>query len=91
MAYFKFTDEGLEYSYERISDIIPLEYANSRNIDVYLDDEWFQELIINSYSRFDGCNDKDCSRALAKMSRVSYWIKQKISLKENKENKNGTA
>ena len=90
MAKFEMTEDGLYYCYENTADTIDPHYAFSEKIDAYLDDEVFQDAVINSYKRINLNNDEDCSRVLAKMSRIGYWLKKQIALYEAKENKNGT-
>ncbi len=90
MAKFEMTEDGLYYCYENVADIIDSHYACSERIDAYLGDEVFQDVVINSYARINLSNDKDCSRVLAKMSRIGYWLKRRIKLYEAKEKKNGT-
>ena len=90
MAKFEMTEDGLYYCYENTADTIDPHYACSEKIDAYLDDEVFQDAVINSYARINLSNDKDCSRVLAKMNRVGNWLKRRIALCEAKEIKNGT-
>ena len=86
MSEFKMTEDGLYYCYENTADIIDSHYACSERIDAYLDDEVFQDVVISSYKKINLNNDKDCSRVLAKMSRVGCWLKKQIALYEAKEN-----
>ena len=82
MAYFVKDSEGnYEYSYYGVNDIILGEYVDRGMIDAYLDDETFQQAVVNSYTNIDlsGDNEKNVSRVLAKMQRTSDWLRKKTN------------
>ena len=65
MAYFKKDDYGnVWYSYYGVSDCILADYTSPEKIEAYLDDEVFQQAVINSYEHIDlsGDNEKNISR-----------------------------
>ena len=82
MAYFRKNSDGnFEYSYYGVNDTILGEYVDPVRIEAYLDDDTFQQAIINSYTAIDlsGDNEKDVSRVLAKMQRTSDWLRKKTN------------
>ena len=83
MAYFKKDDHGnVWYSYYGVSDCILADYTSPEKIEAYLDDEVFQQAVINSYQHIDlsGDNEKDISRVLAKMDRTAEWLRKKTAI-----------
>ena len=48
----------------------------------YLDDEVFQQAVINSYQHIDlsGDNEKNISRVFAKMDRTAEWLRKKAAI-----------
>ena len=83
MAYFKKDDHGnVWYSYYGVSDCILADYTSPEKLEVYLDDEVFQQAVINSYEHIDlsGDNEKNISRVLAKMDRTAEWLRKKTAI-----------
>ena len=83
MAYFKKDDHGnVWYSYYGVSDCILADYTSPEKIEAYLDDEVFQQAVINSYEHIDlsGDNEKNISRVLAKMDRTAEWLRKKTAI-----------
>ena len=83
MAYFKKDDHGnVWYSYYGVSDCILADYTSPEKIEAYLDDEVFQQAVINSYQHIDlsGDNEKNISRVLAKMDRTAEWLRKKATI-----------
>ena len=83
MAYFKKDDHGnVWYSYYGVSDCILADYTSPEKIEAYLDDEVFQQAVINSYQHIDlsGDNEKNISRELAKMDRTGEWLRKKTAI-----------
>lgn len=83
MAYFKKDDHGnVWYSYYGVSDCILADYTTPEKIEAYLDDEVFQQAVINSYQHIDlsGDNEKDISRVLAKMDRTAERLRKKAAI-----------
>ena len=83
MAYFKKDDHGnVWYSYYGVSDCILADYTSPEKLEVYLDDEVFQQAVINSYEHIDlsGDNEKNISRVLAKMDRTAEWLRKKAAI-----------
>ena len=83
MAYFKKDDHGNGwYSYEGVSDCILADYTSPEKLEAYLDDEVFQQAVINSYEHIDlsGDNEKNISRVLAKMDRTAEWLRKKAAI-----------
>ena len=83
MAYFKKDDHGnVWYSYYGVSDCILADYTSPEKLEAYLDDEVFQQAVINSYQHIDlsGDNEKDISRVLAKMDRTAEWLRKKTAI-----------
>ena len=83
MAYFKKDDHGnVWYSYYGVSDCILADYTSPEKIEAYLDDEVFQQAVINSYQHIDlsGDNEKNISRVLAKMDRTAEWLRKKTAI-----------
>ena len=73
MAYFKKDDHGnVWYSYYGVSDCILADYTSPEKLEAYLDDEVFQQAVINSYEHIDlsGDNEKTFPEYLRK------WIEQ---------------
>ena len=66
MAYFKKDDHGnVWYSYYGVSDCILADYTSPEKLEAYLDDEVFQQAVINSYEhiRLRRTCREDLSRA----------------------------
>ena len=85
MAYFKKDDYGnVWYSYYGVSDCILADYTSPEKLEAYLDDEVFQQAVINSYEHIDlsGDNEKNISRVLAKMDRTAEWLRKKAAILE---------
>ena len=83
MAYFKKDDHGnVWYSYYVVSDCILADYTSPEKLEAYLDDEVFQQAVINSYEHIDlsGDNEKNISRVLAKMDRTAEWLRKKTAI-----------
>ncbi|MGO5049631.1 hypothetical protein [Dysosmobacter sp. Sow4_B12] len=83
MAYFKKDDHGnVWYSYYGVSDCILADYTSPEKLEAYLDDEVFQQAVINSYEHIDlsGDNEKNISRVLAKMDRTAEWLRKKTAI-----------
>lgn len=83
MAYFKKDDHGnVWYSYYGVSDCILADYTSPEKLEVYLDDEVFQQAVINSYEHIDlsGDNEKNISRVFAKMDRTAEWLRKKTAI-----------
>ena len=83
MAYFKKDDHGnVWYSYYGVSDCILADYTSPEKFEAYLDDEVFQQAVINSYEHIDlsGDNEKNISRVLAKMDRTAEWLRKKTAI-----------
>ena len=83
MAYFKKDDYGnVWYSYYGVSDCILADYTTLEKIEAYLDDEVFQQAVINSYEHIDlsGDNEKNSSRVFAKMDRTAEWLRKKAAI-----------
>ena len=83
MAYFKKDDHGnVWYSYYGVSDCILADYTAPEQIEAYLDDEVFQQAVINSYEHIDlsGDNEKNISRVFAKMDRTAEWLRKKAAI-----------
>ena len=83
MAYFKKDDHGnVWYSYYGVSDCILADYTSPEKLEAYLDDEVFQQAVINSYEHIDlsGDNEKNISRVLAKMDRTAEWLRKKATI-----------
>ena len=83
MAYFKKDDHGnVQYSYYGVSDCILADYTSPEKLEAYLDDEVFQQAVINSYEHIDlsGDNEKNISRVLAKMDRTAEWLRKKAAI-----------
>ena len=83
MAYFKKDDYGnVWYSYYGVSDCILADYTSPEKIEAYLDDEVFQQAVINSYEHIDlsGDNEKNISRVFAKMDRTAEWLRKKTAI-----------
>ena len=83
MAYFKKDDHGnVRYSYYGVSDCILADYTSPEKLEAYLDDEVFQQAVINSYEHIDlsGDNEKNISRVLAKMDRTAEWLRKKTAI-----------
>ena len=83
MAYFKKDDHGnVWYSYYGVSDCILADYTSSEKLEAYLDDEVFQQAVINSYQHIDlsGDNEKNISRVFAKMDRTAEWLRKKAAI-----------
>ena len=83
MAYFKKDDPGnVWYSYYGVSDCILADYTSPEKLEAYLDDEVFQQAVINSYEHIDlsGDNEKNISRVLAKMDRTAEWLRKKTAI-----------
>ena len=83
MAYFKKDDHGnVWYSYYGVSDCILADYTSPEKLEAYLDDEVFQQAVINSYQHIDlsGDNEKNISRVLAKMDRTAEWLRKKTAI-----------
>ena len=82
MAYFEKTSDGyFDYSYNGANDSILGEYVDPGRIQAYLDDESFQQAVVNSYASIDlsGDNEKDVARVLAKMERTADWLRKKAN------------
>ena len=82
MAYFiKNSDGNFDYSYYGVNDTILGEYVDPGRIQAYLDDETFQQAVVNSYASIDlsGDNEKDVARVLAKMERTADWLRKKAN------------
>ena len=82
MAYFIKDDQGnVEYSYYGVQDWILAQYISFDGIEAYINDETFQQAVINSYSSLNlsGDNAKDIDRVLAKMDRTATWLRRKIA------------
>ena len=83
MAYFKKDDHGNVWqSYYGVSDCILADYTSPEKIEAYLDDEVFQQAVINSYEHIDlsGDNEKNISRVFAKMDRTAEWLRKKAAI-----------
>ena len=83
MAYFKKDDHGnVWYSYYGVSDCILADYTSPEKLEAYLDDEVFQQAVINSYEHIDlsGDNEKNISRVLAKTDRTAEWLRKKAAI-----------
>ena len=83
MAYFKKDDHGnVWYSYYGVSDCILADYTSPEKLEAYLDDEVFQQAVINSYEHIDlsGDNEKNISRVLTKMDRTAEWLRKKTAI-----------
>ena len=83
MAYFKKDDRGnVWYSYYGVSDCILADYTSPEKLEAYLDDEVFQQAVINSYEHIDlsGDNEKNISRVFAKMDRTAEWLRKKAAI-----------
>ena len=82
MAYFeKISDGNFMYLYYGVGDIILGEYVDPELIEAYLEDETFQQAVVNSYASIDlsGDNEKDVARVLAKMERTADWLRKKAN------------
>ena len=82
MAYFEKNSVGIfEYCYYGVNDTILGEYVDPGRIQAYLDDESFQQAVVNSYASIDlsGDNEKDVARVLAKMERTADWLRKKAN------------
>ena len=83
MAYFKKDDHGnVWYSYYGVSDCILADFLSPEMLESYLDDEGFQQAVINSYEHIDlsGDNEKNISRVFAKMDRTAEWLRKKAAI-----------
>ena len=83
MAYFKRDNDGnVWYSYYGVSDCILADYTSPERLEAYLDDEVFQQAVINSYEHIDlsGDNEKNISRVFAKMDRTAQWLRKKAAI-----------
>ena len=83
MAYFKKDDHGnVWYSYYGVSDCILADYTSPEKLEAYLDDEVFQQAVINSYKHIDlsGDNENNISRVFAKMDRTAEWLRKKAAI-----------
>ena len=83
MAYFKKDAHGnVWYSYYGVSDCILADYTSPEKLEAYLDDEVFQQAVINSYEHIDlsGENEKNISRVFAKMDRTAEWLRKKAAI-----------
>ena len=83
MAYFKKDDHGnVWYSYYGVSDCILADYTSPEKLEAYLDDEVFQQAVINSYEHIDlsGDKEKNISRVFAKMDRTAEWLRKKAAI-----------
>ena len=83
MAYFKKDDHGnVWYSYYGVSDCILADYTSPEKLEAYLDDEVFQQAVINSYehSKHTGQKEKNITRVLAKMVRTAEKKKKKTAI-----------
>ena len=83
MAYFKKDDHGnVWYSYYGVSDCILADYTSPEKLEAYLDDEVFQQAVINSYEHIDlsGDNEKNIYRVFAKMDRTAEWLRKKAAI-----------
>ena len=83
MAYFTKDDHGnVWYSYYGVSDCILADYTSPEKLEAYLDDEVFQQAVINSYEHIDlsGDNEKNISRVFAKMDRTAEWLRKKAAI-----------
>ena len=81
MAYFMKDNQGnIEYSYYGVCDCILAEYATVEGIEAYIEDEVFQQAVVNSYQNIDlsGENEKNVDRVLAKMDRTADWLRKKM-------------
>ena len=56
--------------------------ASPEKLEAYLDDEVFQQAVINSYEHIDlsGDNEKNISRVFAKMDRTAEWLRKKTAI-----------
>ena len=69
-------------SYYGVSDCILADYTSPEKLEAYLDDEVFQQAVINSYEHIDlsGDNEKNISRVFAKMDRTAEWLRKKAAI-----------
>lgn len=82
MAYFTKENNGdIWYSYYKVYDCIPRDFATRDGLQKYLDSDSFQTAVINSYESIDLSegHDRNIDRVVAKMQRTGDWLRKNMS------------
>ena len=83
MAKFEMTDDGLYYCFDQVADLIPPEFATLEGVQAYIDDEVFENAILNRYVCIDieRCA-ADKERFEKRKKRTAKWLMEQMAVYE---------